>query len=205
MRFLLEIVRAVRRAVGAAYPISVKLNSADFQRGGFSEEESMDVAAALERERIDLLEISGGNYENPAMMGMRQSTREREAYFLDYARAVRQRVATPLMLTGGFRSGAAMRAAVEEGAVDVVGLARPLAAEPDFPARILERRAERAAAVRTRVGIRLVDDMMQSFWFNQQMHRMARGLEPDLNRSRLLTLMVGVKTNLIWNPFRRGA
>lgn len=205
MRFLLEIVRAVRRAVGAAYPVSVKLNSADFQRGGFSVEESMDVAAALERERIDLLEISGGNYENPAMMGMRQSTREREAYFLDYARAVRQRVATPLMLTGGFRSGAAMRAAVEEGAVDVVGIARPLAVEPDFPARILERRGERAAAVRTRVGIRRLDDMMQSFWFNQQMHRMARGLEPDLNRSRLLTLMIGVKTNLIWNPFRRGA
>src|SRR5262249_62261002 len=103
-RFLLEIVRAIRAAVGPAFPIGVKLNSADFQRGGFSIEEAMDVARALEAAGIDLLEVSGGNYESPAMSGsggLRQSTREREAYFLDYARRIRTTTSLPILLTGG--------------------------------------------------------------------------------------------------------
>ena len=102
MRFPLEIYRAIRDAVGPDYPVSIKLNSADFQRGGFTEEESMTVAETLAAEGLDLLEISGGNYENPAMAGargVRESTVKREAYFLDYAQAIRQRVSIPLMVT----------------------------------------------------------------------------------------------------------
>src|SRR5262249_30645805 len=68
-RFLLEIVRAVRAAVGPAFPIGVKLNSADFQRGGFTIDEAMDVARALDAAGVDLLEVSGGNYESPALAG----------------------------------------------------------------------------------------------------------------------------------------
>ncbi len=78
-RMLIEVVRAVRASVGADYPIAVKLNSADFQRGGFSAEESMDVVRSLESEGIDLLEISGGNYEAPAMMSARAPTRAGQA------------------------------------------------------------------------------------------------------------------------------
>jgi 2,4-dienoyl-CoA reductase-like NADH-dependent reductase (Old Yellow Enzyme family) len=83
MRFLLEIVTEMRRATGRGFTVAVKLNSADFQRGGFTLEESMEVARALEAAGIDLLEISGGSYERPAMMGsvsepeMRASTHER--------------------------------------------------------------------------------------------------------------------------------
>lgn len=91
MRFLLEIVRRIRSRVSPGFAVGVKLNSADFQRGGFSEEESRDVVAALAGEGIDLLEISGGNYESPAMAGSASaSTRAREAYFLEYARTVRE-------------------------------------------------------------------------------------------------------------------
>jgi len=83
-RFLLEVYRAMRTAVGDDYPIGIKLNSADFLRGGFSEEESMDVVDQIAAEGIDLIEISGGTYESPAMVGHRvkESTRKREAYFL---------------------------------------------------------------------------------------------------------------------------
>ena len=105
-RFLLAIVRAIRAAVGPAFPIGVKLNSADFQRGGFTIEESMDVARALDAAGIDLLEVSGGNYEAPAMAGsgdQRQSSRDREAYFLDYARQIRTVTKVPILLTGGMR------------------------------------------------------------------------------------------------------
>lgn len=91
MRFLLALVHAIRDAVRPGFALGVKLNSADFQRGGFTEDDSRAVIDAIADEDIDLLEISGGSYESPAMMGRAQSasTRAREAYFLDYAETVR--------------------------------------------------------------------------------------------------------------------
>jgi 2,4-dienoyl-CoA reductase-like NADH-dependent reductase (Old Yellow Enzyme family) len=130
MRFLLEIVRASLGATSTGFGVAVKLNSADFQRGGFTLEESMDVAQALDAEGIDYLEISGGNYERPAMVGSdaveRASTRAREAFFLEYAERMREVVELPIMLTGGLRSASAMVEAIESGAVDIIGLARPI-------------------------------------------------------------------------------
>jgi hypothetical protein len=121
----------------------VKLNSADFQRGGFAQTESQEVARMLEAEGIDFLEVSGGTYEQPRMMdsdglspGEARSAR-REAYFLAEAERLRAAVATPLMVTGGFRTAAAMEAALAGGACDLIGLARPMCVEPDAPARLL--------------------------------------------------------------------
>ena len=68
--FLREIMGAVRAAVGPEFPISVKLNSADFQKGGFAFEDSIQVLKWLEEDSADLIEISGGNYEQPKLMGM---------------------------------------------------------------------------------------------------------------------------------------
>ena len=203
MRFLIEAVRATRNAVGADFPIGVKLNSADFQRGGFSEEESMNVVRALEAESVDLLEISGGNYENVAMMGP-DSTRKREAYFLEYAEKVRGVSKMPLMLTGGFRTASAMADAVSSGAVDVVGIARPLCTEPDLCARILDGTADAAREFDIRTGVKLFDDMLQSFWHNHQMKRMSRGLDPNLSASKWMVLAKGMAEQVIANPFARG-
>lgn len=191
MRFLLSTVRGVRAAVGAAFPVSVKLNSADYQRGGFTEEESMEVVSALEAEGIDLLEISGGSYEEPAMMGTRASTVAREAYFAEYAENVRKVSKLPLMLTGGFRTGETMAAAVESGAIDVVGLARPLAVEPDLPKELLAGQKVRAVDVNVRLGVKLMDDMLQSFWYGDQIRAMSKGTEPNPSRSRLVSLVRG--------------
>lgn len=204
MRLLIEVIRAARANVGPGYPIGVKLNSADFQRGGFSEEESMNVVRALEAEGIDLLEISGGNYENAAMVSQRQSTRKREAYFLDYAERVRGITKTPLMLTGGFRSAAAMVEAMSSGAIDVIGLARPLCVEPDFCARILDGRSTAASNVDPRSRIKLFDDMLQSYWYNHQMKRMGQGGDPDPNASTWLILARGMMDQGIANPFAPG-
>ncbi|MGJ3256285.1 MAG: NADH:flavin oxidoreductase/NADH oxidase family protein [Alcanivorax sp.] len=194
MRFPLEIYRAIRDAVGPDYPVSIKLNSADFQRGGFTEEESMTVAETLANEGLDLLEISGGNYENPAMAGakgVRESTVTREAYFLDYAQAIRQRVSTPLMVTGGFRSAQAMAQAVESGATDLVGIARPLAVEPDLANRILAGQEGVISRVTPRrTGIKMIDEMamMEVSWFSRQLHRMGKGQDPKPDESVLLSL-----------------
>ena len=174
MRFPLEIYRAIRDAVGPDYPVSIKLNSADFQRGGFTEEESMTLAETLAAEGLDLLEISGGNYENPAMAGargVRESTVKREAYFLDYAQAMAQ--------------------AVESGATDLVGIARPLAVEPDLANRILAGQEGVISRVTPRkTGIKMIDEMamMEVSWFSRQLHRMGKGKDPKPDESVLLSL-----------------
>jgi len=182
-RFVLEIVRAIRAATGPTFTLAVKLNSADFQRGGFEVGEATEVVRALEAEGVDLIEISGGSYESPAMTGsevrrQRASTRAREAYFLDYAEQIRAATKVPLMLTGGLRSAAAMAEAISSGAVDVVGLARPFTYEPDLPAKILAGTSTGAARIRLRTGMRKTDDLAELAWYQQQMLRLARGCEP---------------------------
>jgi 2,4-dienoyl-CoA reductase-like NADH-dependent reductase (Old Yellow Enzyme family) len=120
--------------------VSVKLNSADFQRDGVSTEEAEETALSLAESGVDLLEISGGTFEAPAMLGAGHGPHRigrREAYFLDFAERVRSQTAVPLMLTGGFRTPNAMADAVNCGAVDVVGLARPLIWSPGLPAELL--------------------------------------------------------------------
>ena len=181
-RFLLEVYRAIRTVVGDDYPIGIKLNSADFLRGGFSEEESMEVVDAIAAEGIDLIEISGGTYESPAMVGHRvkESTRQREAYFLEYAEKVRQRVETPLVVTGGFRSGPAMLEALNSGATDLIGLGRPLAIEPDLPKRLMADPSGRIDLPRPTTGFKSVDRMviLDLSWWELQLRRMGRGMDP---------------------------
>lgn len=200
-RFLLEVVRAIRSAVGPRFPVGVKLNSADFQRGGFTIEESMTVARSLEAAGVDLLEISGGNYESPAMAGagelpaeQRDTSREREAYFLDYARRIRAVTRLPLMLTGGMRSRATMERVLAEGAVDVIGLARPMTHAPELPRALLDGTAEAAPVVQVRSAVKRIDDALQVFWFQEQIHRMGRGLDPDPALSRYGALWRGIRT-----------
>lgn len=147
-RFLLEIVDATREAVGPEFPVAVKLNSADFQKGGFDFDDSLRVAKWLEEHSVDVIEISGGTYEQPKLLGMEglepeeqqhvaQSTLRREAYFVDFALAMQKQVSIPLMVTGGFRSRAAMEQALDEGGASLIGLGRPLCVQTDGPARLL--------------------------------------------------------------------
>ncbi len=191
-RFLVEIVRAIRAAVGPDYPIGVKLNSADFQRGGFTEEASMAVIEALEAEGIDLIEISGGTYEKAVMfeetVPTAESSRRREAFFADYSARVREETSLPVMVTGGFRTRVGMEEALTSGATDLVGVARPLAFDPDLPARLLSGEADAATPVRLATGWKLIDGMVQGGWYQAQIKRLARGLpaDPKLSRWRAL-------------------
>lgn len=193
-RFVLAVYEAMRAAVGPTFPIGIKLNSADFQRGGFTEEESLDVIDALVAAGIDLVEISGGTYEAPAMAGLRQTerTQAREAYFLSFAEQVRARSAVPLMVTGGFRTQAGMQAALASGALDLVGLARPLAVEPDLPRRLLAGADPRHAIQPLSTGIGRVDRMglLEVVWYTRQLHRIARG-QPTRPREPALWAMMG--------------
>jgi 2,4-dienoyl-CoA reductase-like NADH-dependent reductase (Old Yellow Enzyme family) len=147
-RVLLDAVKAVRDAVGPDFPVAVKLNSADFQKGGFAFEDSLQVAQWLESAGIDLLEISGGTYEQPKLLGaegieaeepqhVAKSTLLREAYFVDFALAMQKKVSIPLMVTGGFRRRDVMEQAISAGGASLVGLGRPMCVMTDAPARLL--------------------------------------------------------------------
>ncbi|CAM2976077.1 NADH:flavin oxidoreductase/NADH oxidase family protein [Skermania piniformis] len=210
-RFLLEIVRAVRAELGPAVPIGVKLNSADFQRGGMTEDESIEVVLALVAAGVDLLEVSGGNYESTAFMGaagVAASTRAREAYFLDYAERVRAAVTRaghdlPLMVTGGFRTATVMDAAIADGAVDLVGLGRPLIIEPDLPRRILAG-ASGARRIEVKpIRIKHLEGMGELLWYGVQIRRLGRGKDPDPDRHPLRNLPQYL-SNAGMLPTRRG-
>src|ERR1700758_72746 len=105
-RLLLEVVRRIRATVSPWFAVAVKLNSADFQRGGFDADDAAKVIAMLEPLGVDLVELSGGSYESPAMAGRPTDgrTAAREAYFLELATELAKTSPLPLMLTGGIRN-----------------------------------------------------------------------------------------------------
>ena len=183
MRFVLAVYEAIRNATGPDYPIGVKLNSADFQKGGFSEDDSMQVVKALEEAGIDLIEISGGTYEAPAMMkgkreqDVKESTKKREAYFLHYAAKLRKTVNVPLVVTGGFRSRTGMEDALDSGATDMVGLCRPLIMKPDLPNAALADPQFRYDLEEPTTGIRALDlmTMISLTWYEGQLWRLSKG------------------------------
>lgn len=179
-RFLLAVYRAMREAVGDGFPIGIKLNSADFQKGGYDEAESMETVLAIAEAGIDMIEISGGTYESPAMTGsqapQKDSTRQREAYFLAFAEKVREQTPVPLMVTGGFRTVEGMTEALRSGALDFVGLARLLSLDPAAPRRLLADQ-DPLHAVSPRVsGVKAIDRsrMMEIVWYTRQLMRIAR-------------------------------
>jgi 2,4-dienoyl-CoA reductase-like NADH-dependent reductase (Old Yellow Enzyme family) len=227
-RLLLRTLAACRQAVGAGFPIAVKLNSADFQKGGFAFEDSLQVAAWLEQAGIDHLEVSGGTYEQPKLLGLggmepaddpklAASTLAREAYFVDFAKAMKQAVSLPLMATGGFRSRAAMQQALDMGAVDAIGLGRPLCVEPDGPKRLLAGaeglpRAEAALAllppwlkVLERVkAIKAMAGFATQFWFYCQIDALGRTGRTDPKKSVFGSLITVETTHRRWLKQRRG-
>ena len=203
-RFLLEAVRRTRRAVGADFPVAVKLNSADFQKGGFGFSDSIQVVQWLEAAGVDLVEISGGSYEQPAMFAiggrakdvdepLRESTRRREAFFLDFAEQLRAQVKLPLAVTGGFRTRAAMVDALRRKALDVVGLARPLVVEPDLGGRLIQGLSagavpheDRLRIGRGRLGpnselflFKALNTLGTMAWYYRQIIRLSEGRAPN--------------------------
>ena len=187
MRFVLSIYNAIREQVGADFSIGIKLNSADFMKGGFTEEDSMQVVKTLADAGIDLIEISGGSYENPSMMGSdaKKSTIQREAYFLGYAEKVRSLVDTPLVVTGGFRSSKAMKSALDSGATDFIGIARTTCVDSEFPNKLIADINHEQQLKTLTTGKRAIDKMamLDITWYEAQLARMSKGKQPKPNLS----------------------
>jgi len=177
-RFARTVLSEIRRAVGDDFPIGIKLNSADFQRGGFTEEESMRVIGMLQQDGVDLVEISGGSYESRVMLEKVEN--KREAFFLEYARKARAEVDIPLMVTGGFRARSIMEDALATGALDVVGMARPFTNDPSVARDLLDGRTDRAADPPVMPGLGRLGGTSQAMMSVAQMGLIAKGKSPTL-------------------------
>ena len=202
-RLLLEIVRRTRSSVGPSFPVAVKLNSADFQKGGFAFEDSLTVARWLQDASVDLIEVSGGTYEQPKMVNadglepaeapkLAASTAAREAYFVDFARAMKSTLKIPVMVTGGFRSRAIVDHALATDAADVVGIGRPMCVDTDAPHHLSRGLAELtrwenqlrmfpnwAGFVRRHPIARAIEGFAVLYWYYAQLYRLGRGELPD--------------------------
>lgn len=199
-RFMLEVLREIRQRVGTEFPVGIKLNSADFQRGGFSEDESIEALKSLENAGIDLIEISGGTYEAPAMTGAeameaspkKDSTVKREAYFLEFTVKARAAIKVPLLLTGGFRTPAGMAHAISSGAVDLVGLGRSLALEPELPARVVKGMTPKFQVKPISTGFKFLDKIgfLEITWYTRQIQHMGAGRDPIVDESPIKVLLI---------------
>jgi len=214
-KFLLDIVDRVRAVVKSGFAITVKLNSSDFQKGGFTARDSATVAKWLQDAGVDMIELSGGNYEQPRMIDFdrkdplmdlkkRESTRRREAYFLEFVPLMRESVTVPIMVTGGFRTVSAMARSIEEDGVDIVGLGRPFCIDTTIADKLLSGEVTeiRDYTEDTRVGrgllgpaspisfLRDLNAWSELFWFYAQMDRLAEEQEPDLDMSGFKALMM---------------
>ena len=204
-RIHLEIIKRCRQEVGEDFPISVKLNSADFQKGGFSPNESIKVAQMLENAGVDIIEISGGTYEQPKLIGVeasinakrsekrKESTIAREAYFLEYAQDIRKAVSIPLMVTGGFRTREGINDALQSNVCQIVGIGRPLCADPYCIKKMLSGELETLPSFEKTLSlgpyilspsspftvIKVINAFASMAWFYQQIKNMAKGLMPN--------------------------
>lgn len=202
-KFLFAIAEGMRKVVPEDKLLAIKLNSADFQRGGFDENDSLWIIQELEKRGLDLLEVSGGNYESPAMVGnvsgkeqkqqMRQSTIDREAYFLEFAEKVRTVSQVPIMVTGGFRSTQAMEAALSSNALDIVGMGKPFVLYPDIAQQLINGEITNIIWPMKRIKNPAIDSqsMMGSSW--TQMERMANGKEPNLKLGTYWNLVIDLR------------
>ena len=177
-RFARTVLGEIRKAVGDDFPIGIKLNSADFQRGGFTEQELMRVLGMLQEDGIDLVEISGGSYESRVMLDKVENTRE--AFFLEYAKKARTEVDIPMMVTGGFRARSIMEDALSSGALDVVGMARPFTNNPNVARDLLDGRTERASDPPVMPGLGRLGGTSEAMMSVAQMGLIAKGKSPTL-------------------------
>ena len=196
-RFVLEVYKEIRNRVGPNYPVSIKLNSADFQRGGFTEEESLATIQALDEVGIDLIEISGGTYEKPIMqLGTpKESTISREAYFLDFAKKVREQSQVALMVTGGFRSLNGIENSLLNNHLDFVGLGRIFAIEPLASKRLLSGLETINQVKPLTTGFKFIDNLgaLEITWYTRQMHRLGRGHLPIPNENGFKSFILDIK------------
>ncbi|NVK24073.1 MAG: NADH:flavin oxidoreductase/NADH oxidase family protein [Gammaproteobacteria bacterium] len=190
-RILLSVVQQIKQQVSADFTVAVKLNSADFQRGGFDLGEAKQVVKMLQQEGIDFVELSGGSYESPAMQGKTADGRtlEREAYFLKFAKEIAESTQLPVMTTGGIRRFATAEQVVNSGP-ELVGIASALAFAPDL---VNKWQHDKAFVVENKTVTwkdKTLAGLATMALVTRQLRRLGKNKSPKPNDSPFVTLLL---------------
>ena len=182
MRLILEIAAEIKKRVSKSFILGIKVNSVEFQEKGFQPEEAATLCKALEDAEFDYVELSGGTYEKPGFQYVRESTRKRENFFIEFAEQIVKPLKTiKVYTTGGFKTvGGAVDAL---NTVDGVGIGKAACQEPRLPNDVLEGKIIgfiKPAYDDNNVGVGL-------FTAAAQIRQIAHNLEPvDLSDSKKL-------------------
>lgn len=195
MRFLREIYLAMREVTGTEFVIGLKINSSDFKEGGFSEKDSMYVVQKMDEAGIDFIEISGGSYENPKM-NESTSKNKNNVFFANYSKRIREKINASVIVTGGIRTVDSMVDLIENGYSDFVGLARPLAIEPNIPNLIVEKHYQTIETKRLSTGIKSLDKKLGGLiglvYYQLLMQTYAEGRKPQITQNAWPALIYSV-------------
>lgn len=189
-RLLLEITRSIKAACSPTLSVSVKLNSADFQRGGFEPSDAQVVVDLLNELNVDFVELSGGSYEAPAMQGKTgdERTLAREAYFLEFAKAISHCSSIPIMTTGGISRLSIANNVIESG-VALVGIATALAYQPNLPNKWQNEPLQLAVLPNVTWQDKTLAGLATMALVKRQIRRLGQGKPVKTNASPIFTLI----------------
>ena len=195
MRFLKEIYLGMREELGKDFTIGIKINSTDFKEDGLTEEDSLKTIIELANLGLDFVEISGGTYERPAMMGA-TSKSTNQVFFAEYSKKLKQKIEIPVVVTGGIRSINAMNTLLNDNTTDFIGIARPLTIDPNIPNKIKQGTYTIVETTRVSTGVKKLDKIFGSFlgivYYQVLMQNIAKGKEPKATKNAWPSLIQAV-------------
>ena len=195
MRFLKEIYLGMREELGKDFPIGIKINSTDFKEDGLTEEDSLKTIIELANLGLDFVEISGGTYERPAMMGA-TSKSTNQVFFAEYSKKLKQKIEIPVAVTGGIRSINAMNTLLNDNTTDFIGIARPLTIDPNIPNKIKQGTYTIVETTRVSTGVKKLDKIFGSLlgivYYQVLMQNIAKGKEPKATKNAWPSLIQAV-------------
>lgn len=195
MRFLKEIYLGMREELGKDFTIGIKINSTDFKEDGLTEEDSLKTIIELANLGLDFVEISGGTYERPAMMGA-TSKSTNQVFFAEYSKKLKQKIEIPVVVTGGIRSINAMNTLLNDNTTDFIGIARPLTIDPNIPNKIKQGTYTIVETTRVSTGVKKLDKIFGSLlgivYYQVLMQNIAKGKEPKAIKNAWPSLIQAV-------------
>lgn len=195
MRFLKEIYLGMREELGKDFTIGIKINSTDFKEDGLTEEDSLKTIIELANLGLDFVEISGGTYERPAMMGA-TSKSTNQVFFAEYSKKLKQKIEIPVVVTGGIRSINAMNTLLNDNTTDFIGIARPLTIDPNIPNKIKQGTYTIVETTRVSTGVKKLDKIFGSLlgivYYQVLMQNIAKGKEPKATKNACPSLIQAV-------------
>lgn len=195
MRFLKEIYLGMRAELGKDFTIGIKINSTDFKEDGLTEEDSLKTIIELANLGLDFVEISGGTYERPAMMGA-TSKSTNQVFFAEYSKKLKQKIEIPVVVTGGIRSINAMNTLLNDNTTDFIGIARPLTIDPNIPNKIKQGTYTIVETTRVSTGVKKLDKIFGSLlgivYYQVLMQNIAKGKEPKATKNAWPSLIQAV-------------